>query len=81
MSKTKDSIIKNVITNRKLLFSLAKNDFKTRFAGSFLGIVWGFIQPVVTVLVYWFAFEKGLKMAGANLATGGTFPYVLWLSA
>ena len=47
--------------NRKLIFSLAKNDFKTKYAGSYLGIVWAFIQPVVTILVYWFVFSVGLK--------------------
>ena len=35
--------------NRKLILSLAKNDFKTKYAGSYLGIVWAFIQPVVTI--------------------------------
>lgn len=30
---------------------LARNDFGMRFAGSFFGIVWAFIQPIVTVLL------------------------------
>ena len=51
--------------NRKLVLSLAKNDFKTKYAGSYLGIVWAFIQPIVTILVYWFVFSVGLK-AGTN---------------
>ena len=58
--------------NRKLIFSLAKNDFKTKYAGSYLGIVWAFIQPVVTILVYWFVFSVGLK-AG----TASNYPFVL----
>lgn len=62
--------------SRGILFQFAKNDFKTRFAGSYLGITWAFIQPVVTVLVYWFVFEKGLK-SGAVLDV----PFVLWLIA
>ena len=62
--------------NRKLIFSLAKNDFKTKYAGSYLGIVWAFIQPIVTVLVYWFVFQVGLKSPGAN-----GFPFVLWMIA
>ena len=43
--------------NRKLIFSLAKNDFKTKYTGSYLGIVWAFIQPVVTILVYCLFFQ------------------------
>ena len=38
--------------NRELIWKLAKNDFKTRYAGSYLGIVWAFVQPVITVLLY-----------------------------
>lgn len=60
--------------DRKLIASLAKNDFKTKFAGSYLGIVWAFIQPIVTVLVYWFVFEVGLKAGKAS-----DFPFILWL--
>lgn len=62
--------------SRCVLLQFAKNDFKTRFAGSYLGIFWAFVQPVVTVLVYWFVFEKGLR-SGAVL----NVPFALWLIA
>lgn len=58
----------------KLIFNLAKSDFKKRFAGSYFGTVWAFVQPVVTVLVYWFVFEFGLR-SGDML----NYPFVLWL--
>ncbi|MEG1732497.1 MAG: ABC transporter permease, partial [Longicatena sp.] len=70
------SLIKEVFQNRKLVFKLAKNDFKTRFVGSYLGIIWAFIQPVVTVLVYLFVFQVGLRSGDV-----GDFPFVLWLIA
>lgn len=47
--------------NKSLIWSLAKNDFKTKYAGSYLGIIWAFINPVVTILIYWFVFGYGLK--------------------
>ena len=47
--------------SRKLILNLAKNDFKTRYAGSYLGIVWAFIQPVVTIMVYVMVFTVGFK--------------------
>lgn len=82
------SAIRNVLSlpailkkNRKLLFSLAKNDFKTKFAGSYLGTIWAFVQPIVTIFVYWFAFEKGLKASAVNLRDGIEIPFVLWLTA
>ena len=43
-----------IYKNRRLVFSLAKNDFKTKYAGSYFGTVWAFIQPIVTICVYWF---------------------------
>lgn len=57
----KDSIPSQVIKNRRLCFSLGKNDFKNKFAGSYLGIFWAFVQPIITILVYWFVFAKALK--------------------
>ena len=80
-TKKKTGLFKNLIENRKLIGTLAKNDFKTKYAGSYLGVLWGFVQPVITILVYWFAFEKGLKMSARNLSTGVDMPYVLWLTA
>lgn len=60
--------------NRKLIWTLSKNDFKTKFSGSYLGKLWAFVQPVVTVLVYWFVFQVGLR--ANNMCD---YPYVLWL--
>ena len=71
------SIIKEWINSRKLIFELAKNDFGMKFAGSFFGILWAFVQPVVTVLLYVFVFQIAFK-AGP---TSDGFPYVLWLIA
>ena len=62
--------------NRRLIFSLAKNDFKTKYAGSYLGIIWAFVQPVVTVLVYWFVFEMAFRPS-----LPGDNPFVLYLIA
>lgn len=72
---------REIIENRRLIFNLAKNDFKTQYAGSYLGIFWAFVQPVVTVLVYWFVFEKGLHAGAMNTKAGITVPFVLWLIA
>lgn len=65
-----------LIQNRHLIFELSKNDFKTKYAGSYLGIVWAFVQPIVTVLVYWFVFEIGLRSGSV-----GDTPFVLWMVA
>lgn len=75
------SLPQELYHNRKLIFKLAQNDFKTRYAGSYLGIFWAFIQPIVTIVVYWFVFEKGLKVGNVVDASGMPVPFVLWLTA
>ena len=67
---------KEVYQNRKLLWNLSKNDFKTKFAGSYLGIIWAFIQPLVTIVLYWFVFQVGLRSGDI-----GDTPFILWLMA
>ena len=75
------SVPGEVLSNKRLVARLAKNDFKTQFSGSYLGTVWAFVQPVVTVCVYWFVFEKALHAGGVGLKDGITVPFVLWLIA
>ncbi len=62
--------------NRKLILKLAKNDFKTKYAGSYFGIFWAFVQPVITILLYWFVFQVGFRSSAV-----GDYPFVLWLIA
>ncbi len=67
--------------NRQLIWKLAKNDFKTRYAGSYLGIVWAFVQPVITVLLYWFVFTVALPSRAVAVKGDIEIPYILWLIA
>ncbi|MCR5416867.1 MAG: ABC transporter permease [Pseudobutyrivibrio sp.] len=74
-------MIKDIISNKKLIAKLAKNDFKQKFAGSTLGVIWAFVQPVVTILVYWIVFDKALNQGTQGTKAGIQAPFVLWLSA
>ena len=67
--------------NRQLIWKLSKNDFKTRYAGSYLGIVWAFVQPVITVLLYWFVFSVALPTRAVAVKGDISIPYILWLIA
>ncbi len=67
--------------NRRLIWKLAKNDFNTRYAGSYMGMVWAMLQPVVTVVLYYFVFEVVFQNKSTLLASGIQAPYVLWLTA
>lgn len=75
------SLLTHLMSDRKLIWNLAKNDIKKKFAGSYLGVVWAFVQPVITILLYWFVFEKGLNSKATDLRTGIEIPFVLWLMA
>ncbi|OYO76331.1 teichoic acid ABC transporter permease [Lachnotalea glycerini] len=66
--------IKEIFEKRKLVMTLAKSDFRKKFIGSYFGIIWMFIQPIVTVLIYYFVFQVAMK---ARPATDS--PYVIWL--
>lgn len=63
--------------SRHLIWKLAKNDFKKRYAGSYLGAIWAMVQPVVTVALYYFVFE--IVMKGASRTEEA--PFVLFLTA
>ena len=70
-------LLKELYRNRTLIWSLSKNDFKTKYAGSYLGIFWAFVNPIVTILIYWFVFEFGLKATSPI----NNIPFVLWFIA
>lgn len=70
-------ILKEWISNKKLIAELSKSDFSMKFVGSFFGVAWAFIQPIVTVLLYVFVFQVAFHAGNAN----GDYPYVLWLIA
>ena len=67
--------------NRHLIWKLAKNDFKKRYAGSYLGAVWAMVQPVVTVVMYWLVFDVIMGSAGMAMRGGLDIPFVLFLTA
>lgn len=71
-------LVKQILKNRKLILFLSKDDIKKKYAGSYLGIVWAFVQPLVTILIYWFVFQMGLKQT-AKSTTGVTYPFIVWL--
>lgn len=67
------NLFKDIYKDRRLLISLATKDFQRKFAGSYFGIMWGFIQPLLTILVYCFVFIFGFRSGDV-----GSIPYVVW---
>lgn len=66
--------LRDIYSNRKIVRDLSKTDFKNKFAGSYLGVFWAFVQPIVIVTIYWFIFSVGFKSAPVD-----DCPYLLWL--
>ncbi len=58
----------------EFVWQFALDDFKARYAGTGLGSVWAFLQPVVTIILYWFVFQVGFKSQPVE-----NFPFILWL--
>ena len=74
-------IPKELFQSRELIWKLAKNDFKKRYAGSYLGFLWALVQPVVTVVMYWIVFDKVFQTRSQMVSSGVEVPYVLFLTA
>jgi ABC-type polysaccharide/polyol phosphate export systems, permease component len=68
------AFIIEVFNERNLIFDLSKKDFEMRYLGSYLGIIWAFIQPTINILILWFVFQVGFKSAPVE-----NFPFILWL--
>lgn len=59
-----------------LIKKLVKNDLKAKYSGSVFGVVWAFVQPLVTILVFWYVFQVGFKNPPVN-----DIEFILWLVA
>lgn len=70
------SFFLELIQSRHLIWQMIRQDVRNRYLGSYLGMLWAFVQPAVTILIFWFVFEVGFKSVPvANV------PFILWLVA
>ena len=61
--------------NRVLLYELVKTDFKLRYQGSFLGVLWSVLKPLMLFAVMYTVFVRFLKFTDGT----PTYPIVLLL--
>lgn len=64
---------RDIWRNRKTLWLLVKRDLKVRYAGSTLGYVWTFLEPLMMSGVYWFVFTQIFQRSV------GQDPYIIFL--
>lgn len=69
-------LLKELWQSKKIIMSFAKSDFKQRYAGSVFGTMWGFAQPIFTVLIFWFVFQVGFREAPRE-----DIPFICWLAS
>lgn len=67
------SFLKDLYNNRNIIYRMSLNDFKAKYSNSFLGILWAYIQPMLTIIVFWIVFQLGFK----NPPIEG-IPYITW---
>ena len=65
-----------LLHNRHIILELTKADFKDKYLGSYLGIVWAFIHPTIYITIVWFVFQIGFQAKPMD-----NFPFVLWMLA
>ncbi|MDO4615469.1 MAG: ABC transporter permease [Lachnospiraceae bacterium] len=59
----------------RTLILLSRNDLRSRYAGSALGIVWAYAAPLMTLLIFWWIFECGYRNPPVKQV-----PYILWFA-
>lgn len=69
-------MMRGVAKNSSLVWDMAKNDLKARYSGSWLGVTWAFIQPLMTIVVFWFVFQVGFRSSSVE-----SVPFICWFAA
>lgn len=60
--------------DRKILLQLVKYDFRNDHLGSYLGIIWAFVNPLIYTMLLWFVFSIGFKSQPVK-----DVPFIVWL--
>jgi lipopolysaccharide transport system permease protein len=71
------AIARNLSARRELIRTLTLRDFKARFRGSFGGVVWSVIQPLLMMVIYTLVFSGFLKIKFGNSDSPFTFAVFL----
>ncbi len=66
-SKKNGLYFKELFNYKDLFYSLAWREFKVRYAQTFLGFIWAVIQPLATLLIFFFIFGKAIKVDTGNI--------------
>jgi len=76
MTNNYTEFLRVIWQKRQLIAGMAKRDVRSQYVGSFLGLFWSIIHPVVMISVFWFVFSIGFKAKPMS-----DVPFVVWLTA
>ena len=62
MLRSTYSFFLDIITNRYIIYELAKRDIKQQYQGSYLGSAWVFIQQLIFIFILYMVFTLGFRM-------------------
>ncbi|AKF24364.1 teichoic acid ABC transporter permease [Sulfurovum lithotrophicum] len=66
MIKRTQNFLHDIYNKRDILFELAKRDFQQQYMGSYLGVVWVYLQPLLFIGVLYLVFTMGFKSGGGS---------------
>lgn len=56
------AILRSLFSRRELIRTLTLRDFKARYRGSFGGVLWSIVQPLIMMIIYTVVFSGFLKV-------------------
>jgi lipopolysaccharide transport system permease protein len=74
-------LIRNLWRHRELIFQFTLREIQGRYKGSFLGLFWSFVTPLVLLCTYTFVFGIGFRARWQGMGRGNLAEYALVLFA
>ena len=59
--------LKELYRYKDLFYTLAHREFRVRYAQTFLGFFWAFLQPMATLVIFTFVFGRAIKVDTGNI--------------
>jgi homopolymeric O-antigen transport system permease protein len=75
------ALVRRLWSHRTLVRQLTRREIEGRYRGSFLGLFWSFVTPLVLLGIYTFVGAVVLKIRWPGSATGGLGEFALMLFA
>jgi len=69
-------MVQKLLSYYYLIQELSSKELRQRYYGSFFGIIWAFIHPLIMVSILWFVFQIGFRSVPID-----EVPFILWLIA